>query len=134
MTRPKRKAMPLWVKREVRQRQNGRCAACGELWTRANVDAEYDHRPPLISRRIRADGIDYIPAQNDPKYIDALHPPCHLRRTIGRKPGAERTVTTKGSDIGLKAKFDRLEGRTKPKRKTSWPTGRKLQSKGFSNG
>ena len=75
---------------------------------------EFDHRPAIIMRPVNEAGDDYVPAQNDSRFIDALHAsPCHLKRTIGRAPGAEKTVTTIGSDIWLKKKFDRLEGRTK---------------------
>lgn len=77
---------------------------------------------------MNAVGTDYDPPQNDPDFIEALHTDCHQQRTTGRKPGAERTITTKGSDIYLKSKFARLEGRTKPRpkqkipqRKNPWP-------------
>ena len=122
MKRPKRKAIPQWVKSYVNTAQRGRCLECGDL---LGPDKQFDHRPALILRKINEDGTDYIPPQNDPHFIEALHDRCHLERTTGRKRDAERTVTTKGSDIYLKAKFDRLEGRTKKR-----PT-RKIPSRPF---
>ena len=41
---------------------------------------------------------------------------------VGRKADAEKTVTTKGSDIWLKSKFNRLEGRTKQRPKAKIPS------------
>jgi hypothetical protein len=127
MTRPKRKAIPLWVKLRVLNRQNGDCAECGEALL--GDDTEYDHRPAIILREVNAAGDDYEPPQNDPDHIQALHKSCHLRRTVGRVVGAAKTVTTKGSDAHLAAKFRRLERPQKPKRK--WASGRKMQSRPF---
>lgn len=94
-------------------------------------DLRLDHDPALILR-------DYDPTVSDvaARYTPHAHDPNHLlyrektdhdRKTFGRTPGAERTVTTKGSDIWLKSKFNRLEGRTKqrpkqkiPQRKNPW--------------
>ena len=74
-------------------------------------------------RAVDASGSDYEPPQNDPAFIEALHPACHQKRTTGRLPGAERTITTKGSDVGLAAKFRRLENRdTKPRKLRSFPS------------
>jgi hypothetical protein len=113
VTRPKRKNIPPKVKAEVLLRQNFHCAECKTIFTEDDK-IEFDHRPSIIMRSVNVEGTDYFPPQNDPNFIDALHKtPCHLRRTIGRMPGASTTVTTKGSDIWLKSKFSRLEGRTK---------------------
>lgn len=119
--RPKRKAIPLRVKAIVLERQNQHCAACKTIFT-AEDKIEFDHRPPIILRAVNVNGDDYHPPQNDPDYIDALHTGCHLKRTVGRLPGAERTITTKGSDAHLAAKFRKLEGANKPKRKTKIPS------------
>ena len=114
--RPKRKAIPKVVKDMVILAQRHLCAGCGELF--ADDDKiEYDHRPAIISRPVNAAGDDYDPPQNSPRHIEALHKACHLKRTVGRLPGAEKTVTTKGSDAWLAAKFRKLEGRNKPKKK-----------------
>lgn len=126
--RPRRKAIPLSVKRTVMARQHDRCVDCGEP---LDDTTEFDHRPALWARPVNASGTDYEPAQNDPAFIEGLHGPCHLKRTTGRLPGAERTITTKGSDAHLKAKFNRLEGRTKPRHKKKipsrpFPKGRKF--------
>lgn len=95
---------------------------------------QLDHDPALILRPY-VDGY-YSPAANDPAYLTYRASRKHLEKTTGRKHDAEKTVTTKGSDIWLKSKFNRLEGRTKqrpkakiPSRKNPWPKGRKLQAK-----
>lgn len=102
-------------------------------------DLQLDHDPALILRKFNKRTGKYTPDANDPAYLVYREHDDHLHKTTGRKPGAEKTVTTKGSDIWLKAKFDRLEGRTKrrpkvkiPQRKQPWPKGRKFRSK--SNG
>lgn len=119
--RPKRKAIPRKVKDTVIARQRSICAECKlELYKCDKV--EFDHRPPIIMRPINVNGDDYHPPQNNPDHIDALHTGCHLKRTIGRFPGAEKTITTKGSDAFLAAKFRKLEGKNKPKRKTAIPS------------
>lgn len=82
------------------------------------VGAELDHDPALVLRRynpmIKNVAARYTPNANDPGALVYRHADLHLEKTTGRKPGATRTITTKGSDIGLKTKFDRLE-RPKPK-------------------
>lgn len=94
--------------------------------------AHLDHNPALILRpynpRIKDIAARYTPHAHDPDALEYLVKSAHGHKTFGRKPGAERTVTTKGSDIWLKAKFARLEGKTKqrPKvkiaqRKNPWP-------------
>ena len=132
MKRPARKNIPRAVKDKVLIRQQHRCAEC---WKRFDFNAdkiEYDHRPSIIMRVVNVEGTDYHPPQNDPDYIQALHAACHLRRTVGRLPGAEKTATTKGSDAWLAAKFRKLEGKNKPKRKQKipsrpFPKGRKFR-------
>jgi len=42
---------------------------------------------------------DFIPSQNNPEFIEAIYDRDHDYRTFGRKPDAEKTVTTAGSDI-----------------------------------
>jgi hypothetical protein len=59
---------------------------------------QFDHRPPLQDRPYDTDAGDFIPPQLDPVYIEAIDKQLHLFRTTGRAPGAEQTVTTKGSD------------------------------------
>lgn len=123
--RPKRKAIPVSAKCEVLRRQRANCTECKQpLWPSDPV--EYDHRPPLILRAVNAAGTDYVPPQNDPDHIEALHTSCHLKRTVGRKPNAAKTSTTLGSDVWLAKKFRRLEGRPRrkaaiPQRRNPWP-------------
>ena len=79
-----------------------------------------DHDPALILRpynaRIKDVAARYTPHAHDPAALVYRAKADHQQKTTGRKPGAERTVTVKGSDVGLAAKFRRLE-RSKPKRK-----------------
>jgi 5-methylcytosine-specific restriction endonuclease McrA len=124
MKRPKRKAITVRVKRLVLDRQKYHCAHCRALFL-MDDDIEFDHRPALEQREVNEDGTDYVPAQLDPNFIDGLHDPCHLHRTVGRVPGAEKTVTTKGSDAWRAAKFRKLEGKNKPK------FHRPIRSRGF---
>lgn len=98
-------------------------------------DLHLDHDPALILRKFNPRTGLYTPRANDPKYLVYRTKDDHQHKTTGRKPGAEKTVTTKGSDIWLKSKFDRLEGRTKrrpkvkiPARKKPWPS-RKFKRK-----
>jgi hypothetical protein len=86
-----------------------------------------DHDPALVLRaynpRIKDVASRYQPHANDPDFLYYLAKPDHQRKTTGRAPGAERTITVKGSDIGLAAKFRRLE---RPKKRTA-----KIASRGF---
>lgn len=104
------------------------------------IKPQLDHDPALTLRKYRRglqkwtdlglnNAARYTPNANDPNHLIYRESDPerndHLQKTTGRKAGAERTVTTKGSDIGLKAKFDRLEGRTKKRPK------QKIRSRGF---
>jgi hypothetical protein len=65
---------------------------------------QFDHRPPLCERDYDTKDGDFIPRQNDPDYIAVESIATHLEKTTGRKAGATRTVTTRGSDIGNRAR------------------------------
>lgn len=87
--------------------------------------AQLDHDPALILRNFNPRTGKYTPDANDPAYLIYREPAEHQHKTTGRKPGAERTITTKGSDIGLKTKFARLARRKAdtsdiPETKKSW--------------
>jgi hypothetical protein len=88
-----------------------------------------DHDPALILREYDSTILRvadrYTPHAHDPDFLIYREKADHQQKTTGRKPGAERTVTTKGSDIWLKSKFARLEGRTKQRPK------QKIRSRGF---
>lgn len=96
-----------------------------------DVDYQLDHDPALILRRYSERTGKYTPAANNPDFLIYRRKDDHLQKTTGRRPGAERTVTTKGSDIGLKTKFAKLARRdTKPKSKIPsrpFQKGRKLR-------
>jgi hypothetical protein len=123
-----------------------RCARIGKklslatrlkwLLTRIFEDGEnvaphaLDHDPALVLRRYNPHAKDvaarYTPHAHHPDFLVYRSKPDHQQKTTGRKPGAARTVTTKGSDIGIKTKFARLERKPKrgPKiatRKQPWP-------------
>ena len=61
-------------------------------------DLQFDHRPSLQDRPYDTVRGDFVPGQNDPTYIEAILKADHGERTTGRKAGAEKTVTTIGSD------------------------------------
>lgn len=65
---------------------------------------ELDHRPALTDRPYDTEAGDFIPPQNDPAHIFLIEAPEHDERTFGRKPGAAKTVTTRGSDVGERAR------------------------------
>lgn len=71
------------------------------------ADVQLDHDPALsLRKRTRSGG--YRPDANDPKFLVYRTKPNHLHKTVGRAPGAERTVTSKGSDVWLAKKFKKL--------------------------
>jgi hypothetical protein len=95
------------------------------LESRLGSPLQLDHEPALGLRKTHMmdDGsVVYFPDEHDHRFLRYRQSAVHLEKTIGRKAGAERTVTTKGSDIWLMAKFDRLEGRTKQGRKQKIPS------------
>lgn len=129
--RPKRKGIPDRMKAAVLERQHHICILCKEPFS-AEAPAQFDHRPALILRKVDYDLKVYIPDQLDPEFIEALHAPCHLSRTTGRKLGASKTATTLGSDIHLKTKFARLERAPRRKAKITsrpFPKGRKFDAR-----
>lgn len=149
---------PLAVRVQVAERQLGStnfhaysdyCLICRGLssteqlrrllwWLFGDAPRALDHDPALILRpynpRIKDVAARYTPHAHDPAALIYREKADHQQKTTGRKPGALKTVTTKGSDIGLKAKFNRLEGRTKPRLKRNMPSrpfpkGRKFNAR-----
>ena len=135
MTRP-RPYIPLSVRLKVVKRMLRSCGKSAEAMVIDHVcktltdriawglsamglhDAQLDHDPALILREFNNRTGRYTPAANDPDHLIYRAPRAHLQKTIGRRADAEKTVTTKGSDIWLKSKFRRLEQpRKKPKAK-----------------
>lgn len=122
---PERIAAPWTLTRRLR-------VLLGELFP----DGEYqlDHDPALILRWFSKGSGKYSPRANNPDYLIYRSRPDHQQKTTGRKPGALRTVTTKGSDIGLKTKFARLERKkTKPPARRIY-SDRKIASRPFQKG
>jgi Mg-chelatase subunit ChlI len=65
---------------------------------------DFDHDPALVNRAYDTEAGDFIPPQNDAKKITARRKAEHAKKTFGREPGAEKTVTTRGSDVGEAAR------------------------------
>ena len=80
-------------------------------------EIQLDHDPALVLRLFNEKTGKYTPDANDPAYLVWREKAEHQQKTTGRRPGASRTITTKGSDIWLKTKFARLEAELKPKAK-----------------
>jgi hypothetical protein len=115
-----------------------------------------DHRPALCDRPFDTEANDFIPPQNDPDFIFLVEIAEHDRRTFGRTPGAAKTVTTRGSDVGERKRSRDIRtseavhraavasrsgdykgaaailasAPKKPKTKKAWPS-RPMQSRGF---
>lgn len=102
----RRKDIPVKVKLQVLVRQ-ARCSVCGEKLETLQ-STQFDHRPPLVTRTYDERAGDFVPPQNDPEHIYATHVDCHLHLTTGRKPGAKKTVTTRGSDVGEAARVKKI--------------------------
>lgn len=96
MTRPKRRTIPIRVKRAVVERQAGFCkCGCGQMVSaEPKTDTTFDHEPALRLRDVNPGLNDYIPPQHSQRHIDALRTACHHIKTHGT--GA----TTAGTDIG----------------------------------
>ena len=88
-----------------------------------NGKPELDHAPALCLRKFNKKTGLYTPDANDPNHLIYRAKDEHLQKTVGRKPGAERTATSKGSDLWLRKKWKKLES---PKKSKS-----KLRSRGF---
>src|SRR6516162_11530184 len=81
------------------------------------MPVELDHDPALILRYRNHKTGGYRPDANDPRYLRYIPKHKNRQKTTGRKPDAERTVTSKGSDVWLAKKFRKLEKPQKPKQK-----------------
>ena len=95
---------------------------------------QLDHDPALILRKFHVDrrkpeAAWFTPNANDPDHLVYRVIGDHGHKTTGRRPGALKTVSIKGSDLGLRVKFDRLEGRTKKKPKRKIPQRKNPWSK-----
>ncbi len=102
-----RRPIPTKVKLEVLILQ-AKCPVCEKSFDRLET-IHFDHRPALAIRPFDPIAGDFEPPQRDPRFIEAVHQECHLFRTTGRRPGAERTVTTAGSDACNMKKVRRRE-------------------------
>lgn len=107
------------------------------------TDVNIDHRPPLSERQFNDETRDTIPSANDIAHLEVLTKADHDVRTFGL--GAEKRITTAGSDANRRAKvralsedqeeFRRrvLERAPGQKREPTgnWAKGRKIQGRGF---
>lgn len=151
-----RKAIPLAVKLAVVIRQKA-ADEHGVPFTDTDVGKiDFDHDPALANRDYDTGARDFIPPQHDPEKIVAKRKAKHLEKTTGRKEGAERTVTTRGSDIGERARARNIRDserlhhaalaaktgnhtraaqlRAEVETRGRLTQKRKLQSRGFSKG
>lgn len=103
-----RKDIPLSVKLAVIIRQKS-CDVDGTPFEETDVGKiNFDHRPALEARPYDTGARDFIPPQFDPVHIFAIRKAKHDERTFGRKEGAEKTVTTRGSDVGERARARKI--------------------------
>lgn len=97
-----RAAIPVAVKLAVLIRQNGR-APDGMPFTVEDAlqgRIQFDHDPALSARDFDTFAHDFIPPQLEVDNIVARRKGEHLQKTTGRREGADKTVTSRGSDIG----------------------------------
>lgn len=80
------------------------------------------HHTPALALRKRGRNGGFIPDANDPDHLEYMAKDGHLQQTTGRKPGAAKTITSKGSDRWMIKKFNRLEGKTKRRPKQKIPS------------
>lgn len=129
---PKRRAIPAYIKRLVRNRQNDACGCRGNCGYVLPPDGlglvQYQHEPPLALRQVLPDDSDWLPSQHDPRYIYAELKECHRVETYGASK-----ATSLGSDRHAIDKMKRLTGVTcnGPKKKIQGRT--RLQSRPFRN-
>jgi hypothetical protein len=96
-----RRNIPVWVKLQSLWRAVAKGLLPDPREVEINCrDLEFDHDPALAHRDYDLAAHDFMPAQNDPDYIEARIGNDHDYKTFGRKPDADKTVTTRGSDIG----------------------------------
>lgn len=93
--------MPHSVKMAVGDRQKWHCA-CGCGGWLLFGQTEFDHKPALMNRTFDPVTNTYTPDANDSAFIEALTTGCHAQKTFG--PGGTSRITTRGSDIGEKAR------------------------------
>lgn len=67
---------------------------------------QWDHRPPLWTRKWNATKGDTVPPANDPDHLVALSEKAH--DTVTNGPGGERRITSAGGDTHARAKEKRL--------------------------
>lgn len=63
-------------------------------------DYDVDHDPALAFRPYDTEAEDFVPPQHSVDHLVLRTRAEHREKTFGRKPGAMRTSTTRGSDIG----------------------------------
>lgn len=125
-----RKYRPVAVEREVLDRQSDPscpryfiCACgCGEVITGA---IHFDHNPALHLRKFSKRKNDYIPAENDPKYLFALIDGHHIKKTTREAKARKKVRNIIKKQLGRVVKgrrkrFSRFpKGRAMPGSKTT---------------
>ena len=98
-TRDYRKAIPVAIARAVFARH---VLLYGALDMTKRY--EIDHDPALTNRPYDTDAGDFIPPQHSLAHLVLREEADHDEKTFGRKAGAAKTVTTRGSDVGERAR------------------------------
>lgn len=93
-----RKAIPTNVALRVVIRQG--CKDLDGVPFTEQDDIQIDHEPALVHRDYDVEAGDFVPPQHAVEHLFARRKMSHLEKTTGRKEGATRTVTTRGSDVG----------------------------------
>lgn len=119
--RPKRRAIPMRIKRRLIAEQKMCRCGCGLALT-VGLPTQWDHEPSLRLREINSLGTDYIPGQHSSAHIVGRCVMSHKIKTHGT--GA----TTAGTDIGkIKKERKRMRG---PQPKRSFGKGRGFPPRG----
>lgn len=125
---PKRREPPLSVKLAVALRALGV----------KEDDIEFSHEPALGLRAINADGTDYDPPQHDPNYLFIRTRAAHKHITFKDNGTGRSDITTIAKVRRLTKEQEDFQRKVlarpcgeKRQRTGNWPSGRKLQSRGF---
>lgn len=127
--RPKRRAVPIPVKRIVVKRQGGICpCGCGQAVSeKPRTNTVFDHVPALRQRDINKAGTDYDPPQHSADHLDAVCKAESDRRTFRGRGAAGRSDATENARERKREK--ERAGIEKPKRQ--WAKRKMGKGRGF---